>query len=119
MVTAEMKGGGAHPGLQVSGLQGIRGDLQIHLGGGNGYVTRTLEETQVWIMTINQLSGNLKNVLYKTEGSQFSFKGKGKCNKDPDTRDAMTKLSVLNLSSMEEFALLPTSVPTPAHTYSR
>lgn len=47
MVTAEMKGGGAHPGLKVSGLQGIRGDLQIHLGGGNGYVTRTLEETQV------------------------------------------------------------------------
>lgn len=31
MVTAEMKGGGAHPGLQVLGLQGIRGDLQIHL----------------------------------------------------------------------------------------
>lgn len=47
MVTAEVKGDGAHPGLQVPGLQGIRGDLQIYLGGGNGYVTRTLEETQV------------------------------------------------------------------------
>lgn len=46
MVTAEVKGGGAHPGLQASGLQGIRGDLQIYLGGGNGYMTRTLEETQ-------------------------------------------------------------------------
>ena len=114
MVTAEMKGGGAHPGLKVSGLQGIRGDLQIHLGGGNGYVTRTLEETQVWIMTINQLSGNLKNVLYKAEGSQFSFKGKGKCNKDPDTRDAMTKLSVLNLSSHGRVCPAPRLCPHPS-----
>nr|XP_059863176.1 uncharacterized protein LOC132422476 [Delphinus delphis] len=46
VTSAEVKGGSAHPGLQVSGLQGIRSDLKVYLGG-NEYGRRALEDEQV------------------------------------------------------------------------